>query len=146
MDRLTTERRSEVMSRVRSKDTAPELAVRRTAHALGYRFRLHRKDLPGKPDLIFPKSRIAIFVHGCFCHQHPGCLKATIPRTRSEFWQAKLERNVERDAAAVRKLEALGWTVEVIWECDTNDTTALRKRLQRLLKPSKTTDGRRSAA
>lgn len=137
MDRLTTEQRSVVMSRIRGTDTMPELLVRKAAHALGFRFRLHRSDLPGKPDLTFSKARVTIFVHGCFWHQHPGCRRATVPQTNSDFWTKKLGRNVERDKAAVQALEKLGWKVAVIWECETKDSAAVSKRIQRLLKPSK---------
>jgi DNA mismatch endonuclease (patch repair protein) len=94
---FTPEKRSEVMSRVRSKDTKPELAVRRALHAIGYRFRLHRGDLPDKPDVVVPKYRTALFVHGCFWHRHPGCTKARLPKNNADFWREKLQGNVERD-------------------------------------------------
>ena len=114
----------------------PELIVRRAAHALGYRFRLHRRDLPGKPDLVFPSRHKVIFVHGCFWHQHddPQCLDGRLPKSRAEYWGPKLQRNVERDAAHVAALEADGWKVLSIWECDTKDAVALEKRIQRFLK------------
>ena len=118
------------MSRVRGKNTTPEMRTRRCAHALGLRFRLHRKDLPGKPDLVFPKYRLAIFVHGCFWHRHPHCSKASSPKSRTEYWEAKFEANITRDAQVVKKLEAMGWRVEVVWECETRDRDALRKRLE----------------
>ena len=133
VDRLSPERRSRLMSRVRGKDTTPELVVRRLAHGLGYRFRLHKKTLPGKPDLVFPRLRVAIFVHGCFWHRHRGCPKATMPKSRVEYWAEKFERNVERDARVVRALEEAGWTVHTIWECETKDRDALRHRLSDLL-------------
>jgi len=117
------------MARIRHKDTKPEMKVRRLAHRLGFRFRLHRPDLPGKPDLVFPSRRAAILVHGCFWHQHEGCRKATIPRTRQDFWEAKLGRNVERDRATEAALRKLGWRVLVVWECETSDEEALSKRL-----------------
>ena len=107
------------MAKVRSKDTAPELAVRKIAHGLGYRFRLHRPDLPGRPDLVFPKYRLAVFVHGCFWHQHPNCNRATTPATNTAKWQEKFERNKLRDARSASELAALGWDVLVIWECET---------------------------
>jgi len=132
MDRLTSEQRSEVMSRVRGKDTRPELEVRRAAHALGLRFRLQRRDLPGSPDIVFPKARVAIFVHGCFWHQHPGCKRASMPATRTEFWQTKLRRNVERDRRAIEALSALGWKTAVIWECETRSKEAICGRLREL--------------
>lgn len=106
------------MSRVRSKDTAPELLVRSILHRLGYRFRLHRKDLPGNPDIVLPKYHTVIFVHGCFWHQHPGCKKAVIPRDNSEYWSAKLARNVRRDTETRRKLDELGWETIVLWGCE----------------------------
>lgn len=105
------------MSAVRSKDTKPELRVRSALHHLGYRFRLHRRDLPGTPDIVLPKYRTVIFVHGCFWHQHPGCRKATIPRTNRLKWEQKLKRNVERDKAAITALQEQGWAVNILWEC-----------------------------
>lgn len=125
--------RSEVMARIRSKDTGPELKVRRATHSLGFRFRLHRKDLPGTPDLVFPKLNIALFVHGCFWHQHPGCRRATVPKTRTEFWDAKLRRNVARDRDARQHLEASGWNVHAIWECECRDDQALKAKLVEIL-------------
>jgi DNA mismatch endonuclease, patch repair protein len=112
--------RSEMMARIRAKDTKPEMAVRRLAHGMGFRFRLHRRDLPGSPDLVFPRLQKAIFVHGCFWHLHrdPGCRNAVIPKTRTEWWTTKLERNRRRDEATEAALRALGWDVLVIWECE----------------------------
>lgn len=131
LDPLTPAKRSETMSRVRSADTKPELRVRRALHAMGYRFRLHRKDLPGKPDITLPKHQTVIFVHGCFWHQHPGCRKATIPRNNHEYWKRKLERNVERDGKAQAALQEQGWNVLTLWECDTpRQEGALRKWLR----------------
>ena len=109
--------RSRMMARIRGKDTAVEVAVRRQLHSLGYRFRLHRKDLPGRPDIVLPRYRAAVFVHGCFWHRHAGCIYATNPATRPAFWQAKFEANVRRDTAAVERLMSGGWSVSVIWEC-----------------------------
>lgn len=117
------------MSRVAQKNTGPELRVRRIAHALGLRFRLHRRDLPGTPDLVFPRHQVALFVHGCFWHRHSGCRKATTPKSRQEFWQGKFDRNVERDREVEAALLDLGWRVETIWECETRDASALRARL-----------------
>lgn len=116
-DIVDTATRSRMMSGIRGKDTAPELAVRRFLHARGYRFRLHRKDLPGSPDLILTKHRLVIFVHGCFWHRHPGCFYATSPATRRDFWQNKLNRNVQRDEEQHRLLAELGWRALVVWEC-----------------------------
>lgn len=129
VDRLTSERRSWLMSQVRSKNTSPEMRVRRLAHASGLRYRLHRRDLPGKPDLVFPRHRVALFVHGCFWHRHPGCAKASMPKSRSDFWREKFERNVERDRQAEQELEALGWRVLVIWECGTKSDREIRALL-----------------
>jgi DNA mismatch endonuclease (patch repair protein) len=113
--------RSAQMARVRGKDTKPEMVVRRLVHAMGYRYRLHRKDLPGKPDLVFPRLRKIIQVHGCFWHQHPdpACRRARIPKTRREFWVPKLEGNARRDIENERALRELGWDVLVVWECET---------------------------
>jgi DNA mismatch endonuclease (patch repair protein) len=129
MDTLTSEQRSRVMARVRGKDTGPELRVRKTAHALGLRFRLHRKDLKGCPDLVFPKHRVAIFVHGCFWHQHAGCKRATMPASRHDFWKTKLTRNVIRDRECISRLQSEGWRVEVIWECEAKKADWLTKRM-----------------
>jgi DNA mismatch endonuclease (patch repair protein) len=117
------------MSRVRNTDTAPELLVRRIAHGLGLRFRLRRRDLPGNPDLVLPKYRLAVFVHGCFWHQHPGCRKATIPKTRRDFWSAKLRKNVDRDLQVPIALERAGWRSCIIWECETGNTQLVKERL-----------------
>lgn len=105
------------MRRIRKTDTKPELAVRRAAHRLGYRFRLHRRDLPGTPDLVFPRLRKVILVHGCFWHQHPGCRLARTPKSRLDYWLPKLRRNQQRDTEASQALDRLGWKVLVIWEC-----------------------------
>jgi DNA mismatch endonuclease (patch repair protein) len=106
------------MSRIRGRDTSPEIAVRRALHTAGFRFRLHRRDLPGTPDIVLIRQRIAIFVHGCYWHRHEGCRNATTPGTRTDFWQAKFAANVERDARKTVALEAAGWKVVVIWECE----------------------------
>ncbi len=131
-DKLSTEQRSDNMRRVKGKNTKPEHLVRQTLHALGLRFRLHRRDLPGSPDIVLPSRRLAIFVHGCFWHRHQGCRRATMPNVRREFWQAKFTRTMERDAEASAALHALGWQIEVIWECDLRDVEALRGRLREL--------------
>ena len=130
MDRIAGASRSALMSRVRSRNTQPERAVRRAAFALGLRFRLHRRDLPGTPDLVFPKYKVVIMVHGCFWHQHRGCKRATVPKTRVDFWKKKLHGNIERDSAVVDKLKALGWQVETIWECETKSASRLHQRLE----------------
>ena len=125
--------RSALMSRVRGKDTKPEIKVRRLLHRLGYRFRLHRKDLPGSPDIVLPRLRTVVFVHGCFWHRHPGCKMASTPKTRTDFWQAKFARNVERDALYEARLREMSWTVIVVWECQTRKETDLALRLTELL-------------
>ena len=132
-DRLSPERRSYLMSRVRAKDTTPELRVRKLAHAMGYRFRLHRRDLPGKPDLVFPRLGKIIFVHGCFWHRHEGCPLATNPKSRTEFWSAKFERNVERDCLVQAELRALGWDVLVVWECEIKAGNMIADRIREFL-------------
>ena len=129
MDRLTPERRSWLMSRVKAKDTLAEMRVRQITHSLGLRYRLQRRDLPATPDLVFPKHRVAIFVHGCFWHRHPGCKKATTPKSRVRFWQEKFNRNVARDQQAIHDLQALGWRVAIIWECETKVEEAVLCRL-----------------
>lgn len=121
--------RRRLMSRVRSKDSKPELVVRRLLHSLGYRFRLHRKDLPGTPDIVLPGRRKAIMVHGCFWHRHAGCSRTTSPTTRAEYWQSKFAANVERDARKLAQLKALGWDTAIVWECETKNIDVLRQRL-----------------
>lgn len=121
------------MGRVRGKNTCPELVVRRAAHAMGYRFRLHRRDLPGSPDLVFRAKRAVVFVHGCFWHRHPGCRRASNPGTRQDFWQAKFQRNVNRDRRNEAELRTAGWRVLIIWECETKNVDQLRDRLERFL-------------
>ena len=111
-------KRSEIMGRIRGKDTKPEILVRKKLHAAGFRFRLHRKDLPGRPDITLPKHKTVIFVHGCFWHGHEGCKANRIPKTNGEFWSAKIARNRELDADNRAALEALGWKVVVVWECE----------------------------
>ncbi len=122
-------KRSALMARVRSKDSKPELVVRKLAHRLGYRFRLHRRDLPGTPDLVFPRFRKVVFVHGCFWHRHRGCARTTNPKTRTAFWSNKFKQNVRRDRIKERQLKALGWDVLVIWECETFDDRNVSTRL-----------------
>lgn len=123
------------MRAVRSKDTAPELLVRRLAHRLGYRFRLHRRDLPGHPDLVFPARRAVVFVHGCWWHGHDCARGARTPKSNADYWTAKIRRNVARDEAAVAALESAGWKVMVLWECQMKDASALAGRLQGFLGP-----------
>lgn len=120
------------MSRVASKNTSPEMRVRRAAHAMGFRFRLHRKDLPGRPDLVFPKYKVAIFVHGCFWHRHLMCPKASCPKTRADYWQNKFQANIARDASAVAELIKLGWRVLTIWECETHSQEGVANFLRKI--------------
>ena len=117
MDRLTPEERSANMRAIKSKDTKPEVMVRSMLHRAGYRFRKNVATLPGKPDIVLPKYKKVIFVHGCFWHQHPGCKQATTPKTRTEWWQKKFERNVSNDRKHARELQKLGWQVITVWEC-----------------------------
>ena len=128
-DNVDIETRSRIMSRVRGRNTKPELIVRRIAHGLGLRFRLHRRDLPGCPDIVFPRHRAAIMVHGCFWHRHPGCKKAASPKTRTQYWEEKFAGNVVRDRRNEAALRELGWRVCVIWECETKDEDAVAARI-----------------
>lgn len=132
-DKLSKERRSWNMSRIKSRDTAPELAVRRALHCMGYRFRLHRRDLPGRPDVVLPKYRVAILVHGCFWHRHLACIDCSDPKTRRHYWAPKLLSNKKRDARNRRTLRRLGWKTIVIWECQTKNTARLAESLARKL-------------
>ena len=115
-DHVDSRTRSQIMAKVRSRDTRPEMEVRRALHRAGYRFRLHRSNLPGKPDLVFPRYRLALFVHGCFWHRH-GCKRTTMPATNSEFWSKKFCRTLIRDRRALRELEEDEWATAIIWEC-----------------------------
>lgn len=121
------------MSRIRSKDTKPEMVVRRILHAMGVRYRLHRSDLPGKPDIVLGPRRLVIFVHGCFWHRHAGCREATMPTANRDFWQAKLEGNVSRDRRHQAAVRNMGWRIAVIWECETRQPEKLARRIARLV-------------
>ena len=129
MDIVDSQRRSEMMAGIKGRDTTPEIVVRRIAHGLGFRFRLYRKDLPGRPDMSFPRHRVVVFVHGCFWHRHDGCKYAYTPKTRVRFWTEKFSQNVARDRRNEELLHNLGWLVHVIWECETRDKTTVRERL-----------------
>ncbi len=135
---MTARERSALMSRIRSKDTKPEMRVRRLVHGMGYRYRLHAKDLPGRPDLVFRPRRKVIFVHGCFWHRHDGCPDNRIPRSpeRREYWRNKLDGNVRRDRQNLLALEASGWGTLVIWECETKDADRVMRRVQTFLECS----------
>lgn len=136
-DTLTKEQRSERMSRVRGKDTGPEMVVRRLVHRLGFRYRLHAKDLPGRPDLVFRSRGKVILVHGCFWHRHAdsACKLARLPKSRLDFWLPKLEANQRRDNENMRLLAAGGWEILVIWECELTDLRAVERRVKAFLKP-----------
>ncbi|MFC3285988.1 very short patch repair endonuclease [Litchfieldella rifensis] len=133
MDTVSRSRRSQIMARVRAKDTKPEMHVRRLIHGMGYRYRLHARDLPGRPDLVFRSRRRVIFVHGCFWHRHPGCSHARIPKSRTEFWRTKLEGNRRRDVMNRIELRRLGWRSLVIWECQLKDEDDLRRKIRSFL-------------
>jgi DNA mismatch endonuclease (patch repair protein) len=124
-----------MMSGIRGKNTGPELAVRKAAHALGYRFRLHRKDLPGSPDLVFPRKNTVVFVHGCYWHRHEGCRYCYTPKSNIEFWATKFKNNIARDKRVREELEHLGWRVVTLWECETTDVDDLRIRLKEVFRP-----------
>jgi DNA mismatch endonuclease, patch repair protein len=130
VDVFSPEKRSDIMRRVRSVDTTPEVKVRSMLHRLGFRFRLHRKDLPGKPDIVLPKHSTVIFVHGCFWHRHPGCSRATTPATHQSYWFAKFERTVIRDFDNQSVLSSWGWNVIIVWECELRNPDALLHRLK----------------
>jgi len=125
MDTLSKSKRSELMSRIRGKNSVPELALRRLVHGLGFRYRLHGRDLPGNPDMVFPARGAVIFMHGCFWHRHTNCSRARMPKSRVAFWTEKLEGNRLRDCRNRRKLRALGWRVLVVWECQLNNPEKL---------------------
>lgn len=132
-DTMSPEDRSRRMALVRSVDTKPEMAVRRMVHGMGYRYRLHCRDLPGKPDLVFRSRRAVVFVHGCFWHRHEGCALARLPKSKLDFWLAKLEGNRARDARKVEALKRTGWRVLVVWECELKNSETLALKLQRFL-------------
>ena len=124
-----SEQRSRNMSAIKSKNTKPEFAVRKLLHSMGYRFRLHSKDLPGSPDIVLPKYKTVIFVHGCFWHRHENCKYASTPKTRKEFWENKFKVNVKRDADIQEKIKNIEWRSVVIWECETKDIENLRGKI-----------------
>jgi DNA mismatch endonuclease (patch repair protein) len=129
VDTVSLERRSEIMSRVRSRDTKPEMVVRRLVHGLGYRYRLHKRDVPGKPDLVFKSRKKAIFVHGCFWHRHEGCPNTRTPKSRVEFWERKFFQNQARDKQVRKELDEAGWNCLVIWECQVKDIETLTDKI-----------------
>jgi DNA mismatch endonuclease (patch repair protein) len=129
-DVFDPQKRSAIMRAVRPANTSPELVVRKCLHAMGYRFRLHRLDLPGRPDIVLPRHRKIVLVHGCFWHQHAGCRRAARPQSNAEFWNAKLDKNVTRDAEKIRALETAGWSVLVVWQCEIRDKERLHEVLR----------------
>ncbi|MCP5102054.1 MAG: DNA mismatch endonuclease Vsr [bacterium] len=139
MDVFSKEKRSRIMARVRGKNTRPELKVRSLLHRLGYRFRLHRSDLPGNPDIVLPKHKKAVFVHGCFWHGHSGCPRARRPSTNKKFWNEKLDKNIARDKKTISELTMLGWDSLVIWSCETKDMDTVKFKLHSYLKDREST-------
>jgi DNA mismatch endonuclease (patch repair protein) len=133
VDNLSRAERSEIMARVRSTDTRPEVFVRKLIYGLGYRFRLHGRDLPGHPDIVFRKRAKVIFVHGCFWHRHAGCTLARLPKSRLDFWMPKLEGNRKRDERSKRELQQMGWKVLIVWECQLKRPVVLAGRIRRFL-------------
>jgi DNA mismatch endonuclease, patch repair protein len=136
-DRISRERRSWNMSRIRSKDTKPEVRLRSALHVRGFRFRKNDRRLPGNPDIVLPKYRTIILVHGCYWHRHEGCKHATTPKTNVDFWRAKFDRNVERDREAKVALESLGWRTMIVWECEINTSTKLEGKVRTLCRALK---------
>jgi DNA mismatch endonuclease (patch repair protein) len=133
MDIFNKEKRSAIMSRIRSSNTNPEIRVRQILHRLGYRFRLHRRDLPGTPDIVLPAYDSVILVHGCFWHRHEGCSDASMPKTRIRFWKTKFGENTTRDSKKSAALRALGWKVFIVWECELRDEGVLAEQLKAIL-------------
>jgi len=128
--------RSENMRRIRSKDTNPELIIRRLVFKMGYRYRLHGKNLPGKPDLVFARRKKVIFIHGCFWHQHKNCIDSHIPKTNRDYWKPKLERNRMRDAENQSRLKKIGWSFLIIWECQIKNSLGLSRKIKRFFSPT----------
>ncbi|TKR54323.1 DNA mismatch endonuclease Vsr [Allopusillimonas ginsengisoli] len=140
VDFLSPSERSERMSRIRSKDTRPELALRKVLHALGLRYRLHGAGLPGKPDLVFPRYKTVVFVHGCFWHRHSRCSIATTPKSNTQFWLDKFDKNVARDAKVITDLQAQGWKVQVVWECELSSSSKVHQVGEKLVEVIKQPD------
>ncbi|AVA21301.1 DNA mismatch endonuclease Vsr [Rhizobium sp. NXC24] len=147
VDFLTPEERSKRMSRIKSRDTVPEVALRKALHALGFRFRLGSRRLPGKPDIVLPKYKSVVFVHGCFWHRHEDCKVATTPKSNTEFWLDKFERNVQRDLRVADELSRLGWQVNIVWECELSSMKAIGEAAASIARAVKgATDGEQSKA
>lgn len=132
-DVFKPKKRSQIMSRITSKDTSPEMAVRKTLHKMGYRYSLHVPSLPGKPDIVLKKHQTAIFVNGCFWHQHRGCKRLAMPKANIKYWKPKLKKNIEKQKEDTKQLKKEGWKVHVIWECGTKNEERLTKRLRKIL-------------
>jgi len=132
-DVFSREKRSDIMSRVKNRDTKPELIVRSTLHKMGYRFRLHRRDLPGNPDIVLPKHKKVIFVHGCFWHGHKGCPRSSRPSSNKKFWNEKIDKNIKRDKNVRKELKRSGWDIMVIWQCEIKDSEKLQRKLTKFL-------------
>lgn len=135
MDKITLEKRSSNMRAIRNKNTLPEIIVRKLLHSVGYRYRLHRKELPGNPDIVFISRKKVIFINGCFWHQHTGCKRSSLPKSNSNYWIPKLERNKQRDNASKLQLIGLGWSSMVIWECEIKDIPKLLLQITNFLDP-----------
>jgi len=133
VDVFTKEKRSRIMSRVKGRDTKPEILIRSVVHRMGFRFRIHRYDLPGHPDIVLPRHKKVIFVHGCFWHGHKKCGRSKRPTTNTNFWNRKLDKNIERDKVFQCKLRSMGWKVLVIWQCETRKAQKLSAKLERFL-------------
>ena len=133
-DVFTPAKRSAIMARIKGENTQPEILVRKIIHSLGYRFRLHKKTLLGKPDIVLPRHEKVIFVHGCFWHGHPGCVRSALPATRKKFWRNKISGNVARDIRVRRSLIRQGWRVLVVWQCQTKNPARLSNRLEQFLR------------
>lgn len=142
MDTVSPARRSYIMSRVPQRNTRPEKKVRTVLHMLGYRFRLHRKTLPGTPDIVLPRFKTALFVHSCFFHGHANCRKARLPTSNIDYWQHKVAENMERDRKVVRDVGILGWSAMTVWQCETEDPARLARKLKAALSRARTTSGR----
>jgi DNA mismatch endonuclease, patch repair protein len=134
MDHVTPHRRSVIMQMVRASNTKPELAVRKLLHGLGFRFRLQKKNLPGTPDIVLPRWRAVVLIHGCFWHRHDGCRKATTPKSNTKYWCQKFHANVERDRRVATRLKSMGWRVCVVWQCELSDPQRLESRLARFIR------------
>jgi len=133
VDQFSSEKRSRIMATIQAANTKPELAVRRLVHGMGYRYRLHAKELPGKPDIVFPGRKKIVFVHGCFWHRHRGCRYATSPKTRTDFWNEKFVKNVARDRRNRLALKKMGWAVMVVWQCELKNSEKLARRIDGFL-------------